>query len=126
VGEHWVGRVDELPVDRGHVVELNGRRIGLFRVGDEVHAILGTCPHQGGPVGEGGIFPTVEGEIVDGRLRESLNHDRPVVNCPWHGWEFDLATGVCPVDPTKRLRRYETIVRDGEVAVVMPDRDGGR
>jgi len=121
MGEHWIGRLDELPEDRGHVVEVEGKKIGLFRVGDEVHALLNTCPHQGGPVGEGGIFPTIEGEVVNRRLHETLNHEKMVVSCPWHGWEFDLKTGICPIDPSRRVVRYETIIREGKVAVVMPD-----
>ena len=37
-------------------------------------AINNVCPHRGGPLAEG----TVEGGKVV---------------CPWHQWEFDLATG---------------------------------
>lgn len=122
MAEHWVARVDDLPTGRGHVVDVAGRRVGLFRVGEEVHALLNTCPHQGGPVGTGGLFPTVEAEVVDRRLRERVNHDRLVVACPWHGWEFDVRTGVCAADRGRRVVRFPTIVRDGEVAVVLPDR----
>jgi nitrite reductase (NADH) small subunit len=122
MGEHWVADVADLPVDRGHVVEVDGRAIGLFRVGGEVHALLNTCPHQGGPVGTGGLFPTLEAEVVDGRLKERFNHDKMVVSCPWHGWEFDVKTGRCAADPSRGVVRFETIVRDGRVAVVLPDR----
>lgn len=122
MGEHWVARIDELPDDRGHVVDVDGRAVGLFRVGDEVHALLNTCPHQGGPVGTGGVFPSVCAEIRDGRLHERLDHDDLVVSCPWHGWEFDLRTGVCKADRSRRVVRFDTVVRDGRVAVVVPDR----
>ncbi|HEY4279597.1 MAG TPA: Rieske 2Fe-2S domain-containing protein [Conexibacter sp.] len=120
--EHWVAALDELPLDRGHLVEVDGRSIGLFRLGDEVRALLNTCPHQGGPVGTGGLFPTVEAEVVGRRLKERLNHDRMVVSCPWHGWEFDVRTGRCAADPSRGVVRFETVVRDGRVAVLMPER----
>jgi nitrite reductase (NADH) small subunit len=120
VGEHLVGRFDDIPLDKGLIVQVEGRDIGLFRVGDEVHAILNVCPHQGGPVGTGGVFPTLEAEVVNQRLCERLNPDRPMVSCPWHGWEFDLRTGISNADPTKRVVRFETVVRDGEVSVLLP------
>jgi nitrite reductase/ring-hydroxylating ferredoxin subunit len=126
VPTHWVADLEELPEDRGHVVEVEGRRIGLFRVGDEVHALLNVCPHQGGPVGTGGLFPTLEAEVVGRRLREWLNHDKMVVSCPWHGWEFDVRTGVCTADARQRVVRYETVVEGGRVAVVLPDRAASR
>lgn len=124
MGEHRVARFDDLPLDRGHVVSVEGREIGLFRVGDEVHAILNVCPHQGGPVGTGGIFPSVCAEIVNRRLKERLDHDRMVVTCPWHGWEFDLRTGINTADSARRVRRFETTLVDGEVFVALPDRPG--
>ena len=67
---------DEIPIDSGKYVEVNGQEIALFKVGDKVHAIHHMCPHQGGPLAEGGI-------------------NGKVVTCPWHGWEFDVTTGNC-------------------------------
>jgi nitrite reductase/ring-hydroxylating ferredoxin subunit len=122
VGEHRVGHIDDLPGDRGLIVEIDGRRIGLFRVGDEVHAILNVCPHQGGPVGGGGLFPTTRAKVEDGRVVESLDYDTMVVCCPWHGWEFDIRTGVCTADASRRVMRYPVAVRGGEIVVTMPDR----
>jgi nitrite reductase/ring-hydroxylating ferredoxin subunit len=121
VGEHRVARVDEVPLDRGLLVEAGGRQIGLFRVGDEIYALRNICPHQGGPVGTGGIFPSVKGKIEDRRLKEYLDHDELVVACPWHGWEFDVRTGVCMADPTRRVASYPTRVVDGEITVVVGD-----
>jgi nitrite reductase/ring-hydroxylating ferredoxin subunit len=117
VGEHRVARVDELDGERGLVVEVQGRRIGVFRVGEEIFALQAVCPHQGGPVGAGGIFPRVCGEVVDGRLREWHDHENAVVACPWHGWEFDIRTGTCVGDPSRKLRCYAVDVRGGEVYV---------
>jgi nitrite reductase/ring-hydroxylating ferredoxin subunit len=122
VGEHRVANIDDLPHDRGLIVEVDGRRIGLFRVGDEVHAILSVCPHQGGPVGGGGIFPSVRAKVEDGRIVESYDHERMVVCCPWHGWEFDIRTGVCTADASRRVMRYPVEVRAGEIHVKLPDR----
>jgi nitrite reductase (NADH) small subunit len=120
VGEHRVAHIDDLSGDRGLIVEIDGRQVGLFRVGDDVHAILNVCPHQGGPVGTGGLFPSTRVRAERGRLVEYLDHDAMVVCCPWHGWEFDVRTGVCTADSSRRVVRYPVEVRDGEVVVIMP------
>jgi nitrite reductase (NADH) small subunit len=124
VGEHRVAHIDEIPLDRGLVVEVDGRQVGVFRVGDDVRAFLNVCPHQGGPVGTGGLFPAIRGEVRDRRLREFLDPRTTVVACPWHGWEFDARTGACLADPARRLRSFATVVREGEVMVVMEPRGG--
>jgi len=39
--------------------------------------------------------------------------------CPWHGWEFDLVTGVGLYDPYRHERgaTYDAEVEDGEVVL---------
>jgi nitrite reductase/ring-hydroxylating ferredoxin subunit len=121
VGEHRAAHIDEIPLDRGLVVEVHGRRIGIFRLGEEVFAYLNVCPHQGGPVGTGGLFPAVRAEVRDRRLREYHDCATTVIACPWHGWEFDVRTGACLSDGSRRLRAFPAIVRDGEVIVALPE-----
>jgi nitrite reductase (NADH) small subunit len=99
VGAHRVAHIDEIPLDRGLVVEVEGRQVGVFRVAGQVYAYLNVCPHQGGPVGTGGLFPAIRGEVRERRLREYLDAETTVVACPWHGWEFDARTGRCLADP---------------------------
>ena len=124
MGEHHVASIDDLSPDRGLVVEADGRSIGLFLVGDEVHAILNVCPHQGGPVGSGGLFPAIRAVVEDRRLREFEDPESPVVVCPWHGWEFDVRSGVCLADAKRRVQRYPVVLRNGDVIVTLPDRPG--
>ena len=71
-----VAQKSEIPDDTGKLIELDGQPIALFKVEGKVHAIYQICPHQGGPLDEGGI-------------------DGKVVTCPWHGWEFDVTSGTC-------------------------------
>jgi nitrite reductase/ring-hydroxylating ferredoxin subunit len=50
----------------------------------------------------------------------------PIVQCPWHGWEFDLATGVALYGITVgRIRTYPVEVRGGVVYVTMKRRSDG-
>ncbi len=40
--------------------------------------------------------------------------------CPWHGFDFDLATGRCHVDPDLSVPVYAVRVSDGVVEVDLP------
>ena len=71
-----VAKKSEIPDDCGKLVQAQGKDVALFKVEGKVHAIFAVCPHQGGPLAEGGI-------------------DGKVVTCPWHGWEFDVTSGAC-------------------------------
>jgi nitrite reductase/ring-hydroxylating ferredoxin subunit len=43
------------------------------------------------------------------------------VVCPWHGFEFDIRTGVHPGNTRARLRRLKVAVSGGDVIVTIPD-----
>ncbi|NUR92274.1 MAG: Rieske (2Fe-2S) protein [Nonomuraea sp.] len=102
------------------IVEVGGRRVGVFHVDGGFVAYLNICPHQGGPVCEGQFFPRVEAVLGEGGVLvgERSDHGQPHLVCPWHGWEYDLRTGVMVADDGIRLRRYETVIEEGEVYVI--------
>ncbi|MEX2281787.1 MAG: FAD-dependent oxidoreductase [Gemmatimonadota bacterium] len=80
--------------------EVDGETVLLFRRGQQVFAIGGTCTHYGGPLAEG---------IVTG----------DVVRCPWHHACFDIKTGAASAAPALNpLPRWRTEVRDGRVFVL--------
>ncbi len=93
-----VAKVSEIPENGGRVVTAQGRTLALFKVGGNVHVIDNTCVHRGGPLGEG----EVSGMIV---------------TCPWHGWEYDVATGENPLDPSLKVERFEVRVEGDAVQV---------
>jgi len=91
----------EIPESGGKCVEIEGKRIAIFRVGDGFHAIDDECTHQGAPLSEG----TVEGEEVE---------------CPWHGSRFDLRTGEAtgpPADEPVSTYTVRVIGEDVEVEI---------
>lgn len=87
---------DVLAGDRA-VVELEGRRILLLRVDDDVHAFDNACPHEGNPL--------VEGEVAGG-----------VLTCVFHLWRFDLESGACLFGDAP-VARYEAAVEGCEIVV---------
>lgn len=93
-----VACVDDLPEGTGRSVERNGRRVALFNVGGTICAVDGTCPHRGGPLGEG---------LLKGS----------VVTCPWHFWQFDVVTGQAPGLPDARIERFGVRVDGTDILV---------
>jgi nitrite reductase (NADH) small subunit len=111
--EHYIGRLEDLPLHKVHRVEIEGRDIGIIRTTNSVHAIGNQCPHQGGPM----CFGHVTGTMLPSEPDEYVyGHDGLVVRCPWHAYEFDIETGksVSGVVPG-RVPVFETAVRDGDV-----------
>ena len=89
-----VAKKSEIPSDTGKHVEVKGKEMALFKIGNKVCAIQHVCPHQGGPLAEGGI----EGSVV---------------TCPWHGWQFDVTTGECTFNPSVKQEVF-TVKEEGD------------
>ncbi len=108
-----VGSVDEWSDGSCRVVSIRGRKIGILRVGSEFFALLNRCPHKGAPLCEG----TVSGTFLPSEPNDYVyGMDDKVLRCPWHGWEFDLATGRSVFEPNEvRVKVYRVTVEDGDV-----------
>lgn len=106
-----------LPEDGKLVVSAMGVEVGIFRLGDEIHAWRNACPHQGGPVCQGRMFSRVVDRFdADGRhLGRDYDHRRKHIVCPWHGAEFDIRTGRHAGTDTLRLTPVRWALRDGEI-----------
>jgi nitrite reductase/ring-hydroxylating ferredoxin subunit len=114
-----IGDLDDFVETDRIRAEFGDVEIVAFRCGDDIVAYENRCPHLEGPVCDGKLFWRVEATIDEDRnVVEHFAPDQLRLNCPWHGFEFDIRTGTCPVDPRFRLRRYETVVRDGTVYAV--------
>jgi nitrite reductase (NADH) small subunit len=94
------------------IVEVGTHRVGLYCVGTSVYALADRCPHRGAPLCAGAIATPIG--VESGEL--TVGQPDSVVRCPWHKWEFEIATGRCTVDDRLRVRRYAVSVdRDGIV-----------
>lgn len=99
------------------MLEIGDRRIGLYRVAGALHALADRCPHRGAPICAGRIATPIETDAAG----VTLGPRHSIVRCPWHKWEFDIATGRSLVDDRLRVRQYAVHV-DGEQVVVTLDR----
>ena len=108
--------LDEAPPEGTvRVLDVGGHRVGLFRVGDELHALADRCPHRGAPLCSGRVVTPIG--VRDGEL--AVGERASVVRCPWHKWEFEIATGRCLVDEKLRVRSYAVHVEGDEVVVSL-------
>ena len=96
-----VGRIGEIPVGEGRVVDAGGKTLALFNVDGTYHAIDNTCSHRGGPLGEGDL----EGAIV---------------TCPWHAWRWDVTTGANANNPAVKVACFPVTIEQGEIFVELP------
>jgi nitrite reductase/ring-hydroxylating ferredoxin subunit len=94
--------LQHVPPGRPRLVELDGARIVLVRVGEQVFACGDTCAHKGGPLSEGKLSGT--------RLA-----------CPWHGWIYDVRTGQCAFPGRgASVASYKARIEANDVFVEMP------
>ena len=97
-----VGAVEELKAAGATEVVHRHEIIAVFYIDDQAFALDGICAHQGGPLAKGQI-------AYDG--------DRPCVTCPWHGWQYELASGIQMINRQPLQRTFETRIRGGRVEV---------
>src|SRR6202034_4378674 len=121
-----IGKLNDIADGDYKIFAVEELEVGIFRTGSKVLAYENVCPHAGGPVCQGKIFHQVEEIIMPDKKSAGLRFgkQRHIV-CPWHGYEFDLATGCHPGDSTVRLTPVKVAVRDGEIFVSVP-RDEAR
>ena len=103
------------------VVVVDDEEFGVFRIGGEFFAWRNVCPHQGGPVCQGRVYPLVQ-ENIDADMKSyGRIYDEKKVNivCPWHGLEFDIRTGKHPGTVKLALEPAKVQIEAGEVYVIV-------
>jgi 3-phenylpropionate/trans-cinnamate dioxygenase ferredoxin component len=104
IGEGFVRvcRVEDIPLHEPLGVEtLDGEKVCLVRVDDEVYAFQDRCSHRD--------FPLSNGHL-----------DGDQIECAWHGARFDVRTGrpLC-LPAIKAIQVYEVKIEDGDVYVAV-------
>ena len=96
-----VAKVADLQPGACLSVEAEGVGVALFNVDGKIYALGNTCPHAGGPLGEG----TLAGGVVE---------------CPWHGWRYDVRTGENLENPEIKVACFEVQVTGDLIQVSVP------
>ena len=89
-------KVEEIPEGQAKAVSVDGQEVALFNVKGCFYALDNTCPHRGGPLGEGYL-------------------DGVEVTCPWHAWTFDVTTGICQTVPDTKQKTFKVKIQNNEV-----------
>ena len=95
---------DELEVDQMKLLRVGDKRIALARTVKGYVAFDDRCTHRGGSLA-GGV-------MVCG-----------IVQCLWHGSQFDASTGEVKAGPAKTaIRRYQVKEEANEIKLIFDDR----
>ena len=90
--------LDDVPPGSAIHIHVGEGAVAICNVRGVLHAMDGTCPHAGGPLGHGAL------------------HGNTLV-CPWHAWEFDCRTGLSDVDDEIKQATYPVKVEAGAIFV---------
>src|SRR5215813_5425178 len=93
-----VGSVSDIAENRAKTVCLSGERVAIFRYDGRISAVSNVCRHENGPLGEGKIIGCC-------------------IVCPWHGYEYEPASGRAPAPFTERLPTFAVRVTASRVFV---------
>jgi uncharacterized membrane protein/nitrite reductase/ring-hydroxylating ferredoxin subunit len=92
---------DELEVDQMKLLHISGRRLVLARTEEGYVAFDDRCTHRGGSLAGGVMI-------------------RGVVQCPWHGSQFDCRKGAVQAGPAKEpIGIYPVSERDGKIMLAL-------
>lgn len=118
MARHVVAAADEIAPGGSKLVTVRGRAIALFHRGGEYFAISNVCPHAGGSLCHGALVSLVQSPRPG---KYELSRQGEMLQCPWHGWEFDIRTGQSWCDPkTIRAKAYQVTVEPGETLAKGP------
>lgn len=93
-----VGNLSALPAGEVMEAEVGGKAYAICNVEGALHAMEGTCPHRGGPLGHGAL------------------HGHALV-CPWHAWEYDCRTGRNLMDDSVGVTTVAVKLDDDEILI---------
>lgn len=100
MNQSWIDAAnsDELPEGGAIEVLIDGTVVAVFRHEGNLFALDGMCAHQGGPIAKGRV-------------------ENGCVTCPWHGWQYDLATGIQTMNQQPLMQTYDVRENNGRIEV---------
>ena len=91
----------DIPEGRITTVTAGHKQVALSHFEGKICALDNSCPHQGGPLGEGSI-------------------ENGILRCPWHGWDYHPCTGKAP-GFDDGVDAYQVKEEDGGIYVGLMD-----
>ena len=108
MSDSWVeiAESESVPDGQGREVVVGGEIVAVFRDRGELFALDGMCAHQGGPLARGHV-------------------NGGCVTCPWHGWQYELRTGIQTVNRRPLQRTFPVRERHGRIEIRLPETSAG-
>jgi nitrite reductase/ring-hydroxylating ferredoxin subunit/uncharacterized membrane protein len=92
-----IADADDLTENQMKLVHLDSRRIALAKTDEGFQAFDDRCTHKGGPLSDGALICGI-------------------VQCPWHGSQFDVKTGAVKCGPAeKKISTHKVEESNGQV-----------
>jgi nitrite reductase/ring-hydroxylating ferredoxin subunit len=99
---HRVATTSEIPPGEMKVVEVNGEEIAIANCDGDYLAFQNACTHKQGPLGEGLLL------------------DGCIVECPFHGGQFNARTGeVVAAPPTEPIATFPVQVDGDDISITV-------
>jgi nitrite reductase/ring-hydroxylating ferredoxin subunit len=116
---YYVCQRSDLEEKKPYLKDLNGLVIGVILLKDKIYAYENRCPHMEGPVCLGDVKGKVKTKLNENKeaCGEYESEDEVNIVCPWHGLEFDIASGVCIPESNLSLNRFEAYVKDDQIFI---------
>ena len=90
---YTIGDLDQYQDKTQWLIKINERPIALFKYNSNFFAIKNSCAHQG--------YPLAEGNLKD-----------YMVECPLHGWVYDIRDGNCLSLKNKSIKKYPLRIKN--------------
>ncbi len=100
-----VATTQEVPSRSVRHIVVHDKPMALCNVEGQFHAVNAVCPHMGGPLPSGHL-------------------EGCVIKCPWHGWTFDVRTGLPDHPGGHSISAYEVRVEGQDILVGWLKRPG--
>jgi len=100
-----VATVNDVPAGSVRHIVVHDKPMVLCNVDGQFYAVNAVCPHMGGPLASGRI-------------------EGCVIACPWHGWTFDVRTGLPDHPGGHSTSAYEVRVEGWDILVGWLKRPG--
>ena len=98
MAQHKIAKPADIPEGKGKMFTVDGQDVAVFNKGGQFFAMENTCIHKGGSLGDGSL-------------------DDETVTCPLHGWQYNITTGECLMNPEAILNTFTVTVENDEVCL---------
>jgi len=94
-----MGLLSDLPPGKMIEKRIIARRIAVVNDNNRIYAIEADCKHM-------------KASLTTGRV------DDGTITCRWHGWKYDLASGVCLTNKNFKIKTFRTETKDGFIFII--------